>query len=85
MRLLIFIFSFLSIVSCNFSQNENKDSIIVDVRTTEEWQQDGHADCAVNYPLDQFESKIEEFGEIVMTKVVGGILATKKVDDEPQS
>ena len=60
MRLLIFIFSFLSIVSCNFSQNENKDSIIVDVRTTEEWQQDGHADCAVNYPLGQFESKIEE-------------------------
>jgi phage shock protein E len=21
---------------------------------------DGHADCSVNYPLDQFESKIEE-------------------------
>lgn len=34
--------------------------IIVDVRTFEEWNEDGHADCSVNYPLDKFESKIEE-------------------------
>ena len=34
--------------------------IIVDVRTPEEWQGDGHADCSVNYPLDSFDSKIEE-------------------------
>lgn len=34
--------------------------IIVDVRTVEEWNEDGHADCSVNYPLDKFESKIEE-------------------------
>ena len=34
--------------------------IIVDVRTTEEWQMDGHAACSVNYPLDEFENKIEE-------------------------
>jgi rhodanese-related sulfurtransferase len=34
--------------------------IIVDVRTKEEWVQDGHSDCSVNYPLDQFDSKIEE-------------------------
>ena len=34
--------------------------IIVDVRTVEEWNEDGHADCSVNYPLDQFASKIEE-------------------------
>lgn len=34
--------------------------IIVDVRTIEEWNEDGHADCSVNYPLDQFASKIEE-------------------------
>lgn len=34
--------------------------IIVDVRTIEEWNEDGHADCSVNYPLDKFESKIEE-------------------------
>ena len=36
------------------------NEIIVDVRTVEEWNGDGHADCSVNYPLDQFESKIEE-------------------------
>jgi len=36
------------------------NEIIVDVRTVEEWNDDGHADCTVNYPLDQFESKIEE-------------------------
>jgi phage shock protein E len=34
--------------------------IIVDVRSVEEWNEDGHADCSVNYPLDQFASKIEE-------------------------
>jgi phage shock protein E len=34
--------------------------IIVDVRTVEEWENDGHADCTVNYPLDTFETKIEE-------------------------
>ena len=34
--------------------------IIVDVRTIEEWNEDGHADCTVNYPLDQFANKIEE-------------------------
>ncbi|MFY8184692.1 MAG: rhodanese-like domain-containing protein [Bacteroidia bacterium] len=34
--------------------------IIVDVRTIEEWENDGHADCTVNYPLDSFDSKIEE-------------------------
>jgi phage shock protein E len=34
--------------------------IIVDVRSVEEWNGDGHADCSVNYPLDQFQSKIEE-------------------------
>lgn len=63
--------STLSLIQCN-SQNkktetmktttENTDSkqIIVDVRTTEEWENDGHADCTVNYPMDIFESKIEE-------------------------
>ncbi len=34
--------------------------IIVDVRTIEEWENDGHADWTVNYPLDSFNSKIEE-------------------------
>ncbi len=34
--------------------------IIVDVRSIEEWNEDGHADCSVNYPLDEFSNKIEE-------------------------
>ena len=43
----------------NATQTATKE-IIVDVRTIEEWNEDGHADCSVNYPLDQFASKIEE-------------------------
>lgn len=34
--------------------------IIVDVRSTGEWVQDGHSDCSVNYPLDQIDGKLEE-------------------------
>lgn len=43
----------------NATQTATKE-IIVDVRSIEEWNEDGHADCSVNYPLDQFASKIEE-------------------------
>ena len=43
----------------NATQKATKQ-IIVDVRTIEEWNEDGHADCTVNYPLDQFANKIEE-------------------------
>lgn len=38
----------------------NLKQIIVDVRTPKEWNDDGHSDCTVNYPLDSFENKIEE-------------------------
>jgi len=34
--------------------------IIVDVRSPEEWEFDGHADCSVNYPLDDIQNKVEE-------------------------
>jgi rhodanese-related sulfurtransferase len=43
----------------NTTQTATKE-IIVDVRSIEEWNEDGHADCSVNYPLDQFAGKIEE-------------------------
>lgn len=62
----------LTLAQCN-SQSKKTDTmknsietktdlkqIIVDVRTPEEWQTDGHADCSVNYPLDSFDHKIEE-------------------------
>ena len=42
------------------TENTDMKQIIVDVRTIEEWNNDGHADCTVNYPMDSFESKIEE-------------------------
>jgi phage shock protein E len=45
----------------NTQENKtNAKQIIVDVRTPAEWQMDGHAECSVNYPLDQFQTKIEE-------------------------
>ena len=34
--------------------------LIVDVRTTEEWEMDGHAEGTVNYPLGEFASYIDE-------------------------
>lgn len=51
------------------------NTIIVDVRTTEEWEMDGHAECSVNYPLDEFEDKIEElkkYDKIVLVCRSGG-------------
>lgn len=41
-------------------ETTTQKEIIVDVRSVEEWNEDGHASCSVNYPLDQFDSKIEE-------------------------
>lgn len=38
----------------------NTKEIIVDVRTPEEWEFDGHAECSVNYPLDEIQGKIDE-------------------------
>lgn len=36
-------------------------TIIIDVRTVDEWNNDGHANCTVNVPLDQLESKLESY------------------------
>lgn len=60
MRILIFVLSFFSLVSCNPTSSNQNEQIIVDVRSTDEWIQDGHAPCSINYPLDQFDSKIDE-------------------------
>ncbi|MBL7920696.1 MAG: rhodanese-like domain-containing protein [Bacteroidia bacterium] len=71
--LLVIAISTLSLAQCNSQKNKTEETmkttavtktdvkqIIVDVRTVDEWENDGHADCSVNYPLDTFESKIEE-------------------------
>jgi rhodanese-related sulfurtransferase len=34
-------------------------TIVVDVRTPEEWNNDGHAPCTVNYPLDKLSDHID--------------------------
>lgn len=66
---LVLLFTFTQCDSQNKKTTNMKNSnatetstkqIIVDVRTIEEWNEDGHADCSVNYPLDKFQSKIEE-------------------------
>lgn len=60
----------ITIVSCtNSSKNtgNNKQTIlpgtgkiiIVDVHTVEEWNNDSHADCTINYALDELNLKIE--------------------------
>ena len=36
------------------------ETVIVDVRTVAEWENDGHANCTVNIPLDQLESRLGE-------------------------
>lgn len=69
------LFSFLvlltvTIISCsNSSANAGRTNqtylpkpgkiIIVAVRTVEEWNNNGHANCTVNYPLDELSTKIE--------------------------
>ncbi len=49
-------------VSSNSSVPQPKagETIIVDVRTVAEWENDGHANCSVNIPLDQLESRMGE-------------------------
>jgi rhodanese-related sulfurtransferase len=43
--------------------------IIVDVRTPEEWIEDGHAVCTVNFPLDELTNHMDtlkQFQKIVL-------------------
>ena len=59
------------------SQDTTKDgkTIIVDVRTPEEWTNDGHADCTTLIPLNELESKIEtlrSYDKIVFVCRSGG-------------
>lgn len=41
------------------TDSAKKKMIIVDVRTVEEWQDDGHADCSINIPLDELSTKLD--------------------------
>jgi len=64
----LLMFGLVACVNNNSSSNKTEiktidtaatKTIIVDVRTVEEWVNDGHADCSVNYPLDELETKVE--------------------------
>lgn len=72
MLMLTAVFSLMLLSNCQ-SQTNNKQEvepqknevmknkeIIVDVRSPEEWEFDGHADCSVNYPLDEIQDKVED-------------------------
>lgn len=57
------------------------ETIIVDVRTVAEWENDGHANCSVNIPLDQLEARMGELKKdqkIVLVCRSGGRADTAK-------
>lgn len=44
-------------------------TIIVDVRTADEYNMDGHAECSVNYPLDKIENFVDtlrDYDQIIL-------------------
>ena len=44
-------------------------TIVIDVRTPDEFNLDGHAECSVNYPLDKIENYLDnlrEYDKIVL-------------------
>ena len=50
-------------------------TIIVDVRTQEEFNLDGHAEHSVNYPLDRIENYVEslrDFDKVILVCRSGG-------------
>ncbi len=63
------------------TESTNKKTIVVDVRSREEWENDGHADCAVNFPLDELElytDTLKKFNHIEVVCKSGGRAANAK-------
>lgn len=44
-------------------ESKNKLSVIIDVRSKEEWENDGHAPCATLIPLDELPSRMQVFAK----------------------
>jgi len=79
-----FLFSLIFLFSCHMPpKDKNQQSlkinvddsnfiektIIVDVRTPEEWNEDGHANCSVNFPLDELSNHLDslkKFQKVVL-------------------
>lgn len=67
------IFLFLSLTTLVASCSQSSDnvqtiptagkSIVVDVRSVEEWNNDGHANCSTNMPLDELENHQAELAK----------------------
>ncbi len=85
LKIASFILSVFILISCSNSSKEKNlqkqsnrisystssadKEIIVDVRTHEEWIEDGHAVCAVNFPLDELTNHIDtlkQFKKVVL-------------------
>ncbi len=62
--------------------DKSKQTIIVDVRTVDEWNEDGHANCSVNIPIQDLESRMGElkgYGKIVLVCRSGNRAGKAKV------
>ncbi len=60
------------------------NTIIVDVRTVEEWNE-GHAECSLNIPLDIIRTKVEElkkYDKIVLVCRSGARAGSAKIELE---
>jgi len=69
------------VVNINNRKPNATKTIIVDVRTVEEWNNDGHNNCSVNYPLDELESRInslKQYDKIILTCRTGNRANTAK-------
>lgn len=49
-----------TVITEKTDQMKNNNEIIVDVRTPEEFEHDGHAACSVNYPLNELDKKVDD-------------------------
>jgi len=66
-------------VPATVTSTKNSNKIIVDVRTKEEWINDGHADCTVNFPLDELHlhtDTLKNFSQIEVVCKSGGRAAS---------
>lgn len=70
MRLIHYFFLMLLMIAGNYSCNrgafhsdkekvQDSHTLVVDVRTAREWNEDGHASCSVNYPLDEIMNYLD--------------------------
>lgn len=69
------------VASCSQSSNSVQSipttgkSIVIDVRSVEEWNNDGHANCSTNFPLDELEmhkSELAQYDTITFVCLSGG-------------